>query len=266
MKIDVFVSYHTETARDVAKAVVDKLERRGLRCWYAPRDEAGDFAESIVDAIDCCSVFVVLLNESACKSKHVGREVSYACEIDGLEVIPFRITDVQLYGKLKYYLKPLHWVDAVGSNRSSGMDELTKRVLRILGRSAPAKRIETIEYTDGSVYTGEVLNGKRHGKGKMVWRGGDVYEGDWVNDKRTGKGRYIWGRNSKCAGDVYEGDFVDGEPCGRGKYIWGWNTEWAGDVYVGDFVNGKRTGYGIYTYACGEVESGRFENNIYLGK
>lgn len=319
MKIDVFVSYHTETASDVADAVVAKLEQQGLRCWYAPRDVAGDFADSIVEAIEQSSIFVVLLNESACKSKHVGREVSYACEIDELEVIPFRITDVQLYGKLKYYLKPLHWVDGVGSKRTSGLDELSERIMKKLNRPAPVStkststpRIETIKYDDGSVYTGEVLNGKRHGKGKLVWPSGDVYEGDWKDDKRNGKGTLIWGKDSQWVGDIYEGDYVNGlrhgtgsyyyssgsvyegewkngEQSGKGtftwpdgsryegdylggkyhgtgKFTWGKDTKWAGDVYDGDWVNGKRTGYGTYTYANGKVESGRFENNKYLGK
>ena len=40
---------------------------------------------------------------------------------------------------------------------------------------------------DGSVYEGETLNGKPHGKGKMTYKDGRVEEGNWENGKFTGK-------------------------------------------------------------------------------
>lgn len=33
------------------------------------------------------------------------------------------------------------------------------------------------------MYEGEWVNGKAHGKGKLIHADGDIYEGDWVNDK-----------------------------------------------------------------------------------
>ena len=41
-----------------------------------------------------------------------------------------------------------------------------------------------------AVYTGEVFNGKRHGKGVQVWDDGAKYEGNWENDKSNGYGTF----------------------------------------------------------------------------
>jgi hypothetical protein len=60
---------------------------------------------------------------------------------------------------------------------------------------------------DGSTwtYTGGVLNGLMHGKGKTTWSDGTVFEGDWVHGKLQGKGKV-----TVADGSVYEGGFIDG--------------------------------------------------------
>ena len=50
-------------------------------------------------------------------------------------------------------------------------------------------------------YKGNFRQGKRCGKGKMVWQDGSVFEGTWHNDERM-KGRMIM--NNNC---VYIGSF-----------------------------------------------------------
>ena len=49
--------------------------------------------------------------------------------------------------------------------------------------------IEQIKYDDGK-YVGQIVNGKKEGKGIRFWDDGDRYEGDWKNDKMEGKGIY----------------------------------------------------------------------------
>lgn len=38
----------------------------------------------------------------------------------------------------------------------------------------------------GEIYTGEMLFGKKDGKGTQVWRDGSRYEGEWMDDKANG--------------------------------------------------------------------------------
>ena len=65
-------------------------------------------------------------------------------------------------------------------------------------------------------YTGEMKDGKRHGRGVMVTASGNRYEGDWKEGKQHGRGVYVWAN-----GDRYEGDFKDGKEHGRRVKVWG---------------------------------------------
>ena len=100
-------------------------------------------------------------------------------------------------------------------------------------------------------YEGNMLNGKKSGKGIFVKTDGERYEGEFVDGKQSGKGILTW-----PSGNRYEGDFVDGKRTGKGLLTWA-----SGTRYEGDFVNDARHGFGIYTYHDGREISGKFENN-----
>lgn len=273
MAIDVFVSYHTATSLDTAKAVVQKLESQGLRCWYQDRDSRGFYAEEIEDAIGECGAFVVILHGG---SRHVLNEIALAFAREDLEILPLRMTPGALPKGFGYYLNSCHQIDGHSRSRDAALEDLCRRTLRALNRSEIP--VETIRYDDGCVYTGQVVSGKRHGRGTMTFADGKIYEGDFVDDKFHGKGKYTW-----PDGDVYEGDFVEDKFTGKGKYAWpngdvyegDWRDDkrtgkgkftWpSGSVYEGDFVDGKLTGIGTYTYADGRVQYGRWKDNKFLG-
>ncbi|MBQ2920994.1 MAG: TIR domain-containing protein [Oscillospiraceae bacterium] len=277
MAIDVFVSYHTDTSLDIAKAVVQKLESQGLRCWYQDRDARGAFGGVIKRTIEECGAFVVILNGQAARSRHVLNEVALAFDREELEILPIRMTRDSLGDDMEYYLHRIHQINGHGRSLEAALEDLCRRTLRALGRSEiPA---ETIQYDDGCVYVGQVVNGKRHGIGKLTWPDGDVYEGAWKDDKRTGKGKFTW-----PDGNVYEGDFVAGKITGKGKKVWangdiyegGWKDDkctgkgkytWAnGDIYEGDWKDDKRTGKGKYTWPDGNVYEGDFVAGKITGK
>ena len=69
-------------------------------------------------------------------------------------------------------------------------------------------------FDDGSVYTGELRDGKRHGHGVMMWLDGDVYDGQWLNDRRQGRGRYTYAN-----GDAHDGDWAADVMNGRGPHV-----------------------------------------------
>lgn len=286
MAIDVFVSYHTATSLDIAKAVVQRLESQGLSCWYQDRDTRGAFGGVIKRAIEECGAFVVILNAKAARSRHVLNEVALAFDREELEILPILMTQDSLGDDMEYYLHRIHQIDGHSRSRDAALEDLCRRTLQALGR--PQTPVETIRYDDGGVYVGHVVNGKYNGWGKLTWPNGDIYEGDWKDGCRTGKGKYIWpsgtvyegdfvenkitgkgkktwGKDTRWAGDVYEGDFVDNVRTGKGKYTWGKDSKWAGDVYEGDFVDDNLTGTGTYTYANGRIRSGRWKDGKFLG-
>ena len=59
------------------------------------------------------------------------------------------------------------------------------------------------KYDSGETYEGQLLEGLKHGKGKVVWPDGSIYEGHWMNNRRHGKGRVIY-----ALGDSYEGKIL----------------------------------------------------------
>ena len=50
----------------------------------------------------------------------------------------------------------------------------------------------SLEYGDGSVYSGEFKDNKRHGYGTFTFKDGGRYEGPWINDLKDGDGKYTW--------------------------------------------------------------------------
>ena len=90
--------------------------------------------------------------------------------------------------------------------------------------SIAKKNVQRTLRKDGKVYyEGEVSlykNGQTliEGKGKYYFSDGTVYEGDFVNGKRQGYGTIVWGDSTQWAGERYEGEWNDGWRTGQGTY------------------------------------------------
>lgn len=113
MAHDVFISYASEN-RAIANAVCALLERRGLRCWIAPRDilPGMNYAEALIEAIGAARVLVLVFSSHANQSPQVMREVERAVS-RGMPIVPFRIEDVPPSKAMEYYISAPHWLDAI---------------------------------------------------------------------------------------------------------------------------------------------------------
>lgn len=136
----------------------------------------------------------------------------------------------------------------------------------------------------GNVYKGDVQNGKRHGKGMLLYADtGDVYQGDFEHGEPHGSGKYIkkemmdgnrdgvyeglWTHGKLTAvkkgkarmvsdnGDIYEGGFNHWKRHGRGKLI-----QYNGAIYKGMWKDGQRCGKGVQSYPDGYVFKGTFKD------
>jgi adenylate cyclase len=133
MSHNVFLS-HAAADRAAALAVLDGLERAGIRCWIAPRDvQAGlEYGQQIVDALKSCRVFLVVFSSSANASPHVRREVERAVSSD-LAIVPFRIENVVPTGAMEYCLGGTHWFDAFTEPLEPHVANLVATVRQLLG-------------------------------------------------------------------------------------------------------------------------------------
>lgn len=168
----------------------------------------------------------------------------------------------------------------------------------------PQKKNDRINYSDGSYYIGEILNGIPHGRGKYYWKDGDWHDGGWLNGVQSGQGTFYSASYNRTDTGIYK----NGERYGKGKMVWadgrwyegGWNNNGPhgqGTYYnsdskrtdIGDFIDANRDGYGtmkwdggdryegtwqdtdnglrgkgIYYFANGYSESGYFENGEWV--
>ncbi|XP_039991891.1 radial spoke head 10 homolog B [Xiphias gladius] len=66
------------------------------------------------------------------------------------------------------------------------------------------RRANGSQYSQSNQYTGDFVQGQRHGQGTFCYAGGATYEGAWKNNKKHGKGKFTF-----KDGHVFEGEFVD---------------------------------------------------------
>lgn len=126
----VFISYSTPD-RNVADNLCAKLEAKGLKVWYAPRNIYGsDYASAIVKAISECTHFVVIISKNSMMSQHVLNEIDLAFnELNrNIKFLPMRIDIEELRPAFSYYLSRQHWMDAHIPPIEKRLDEFVVKI------------------------------------------------------------------------------------------------------------------------------------------
>lgn len=140
---DVFISYSEKSAGELASRIADALENAGISCWYARRDVpvGSSFVNTIVQEIENCKVFLVILDKQSNSSQHVANEVAIAFRgyyaHDGIVIIPLRVEECQLGNQIGYYLAPFQYFDACPPTEER-IQDLTYQIAAILGRERSA--------------------------------------------------------------------------------------------------------------------------------
>jgi hypothetical protein len=150
MSNHVFVS-HSHDDSPAADSIVKALEERGVVCWVAPRDvpAGGSYAESIVNAIESASCFVLIYSQSSNVSSHVMREVERALKF-GVNIVPVRFDDSTPSKSLDYLLATVHWLAIAPDARDRSIVKAAEQILAAVEksqRSRPAGEAEKIAPT-----------------------------------------------------------------------------------------------------------------------
>lgn len=157
----------------------------------------------------------------------------------------------------EFFLSYLHYrkrIAALDLNTEKFLSDFIKipdtfRYRGIFGGDDP---VETIEYPNGDVYDGAFRDGKRHGKGYMLYADGDSYFGSWEDDKKCGHGI------TPC----FDGQFLDNMRHGFGYYISKFES------YRGEWKNDKRCGVGAAVDRTNTIVvkyEGEFKDDLYNG-
>ena len=137
---DVFISYHvSESSTPFVRSLVEKLEQTGISCWYAPRNvKTGEFVGSILEALEYCRIFLVILDEGSNGFGYVYNETVEAYNLykeKGHPVLlPFRVGKLQLFRNLRFYLRPFHIIDGGNSFETAVTEELIAKITDALAQ------------------------------------------------------------------------------------------------------------------------------------
>ena len=128
----VFISYST-LDKNIADNLCVKLESRGVKVWYAPRNiHSGAYAEAITKAIRHATHFVVIISGNSMQSQHVLNEIALAvnCLGKGIEkILPLKLDEEELGPAFEYYLSSQHWMDAYVPPLEKRLEEFVERIL-----------------------------------------------------------------------------------------------------------------------------------------
>jgi adenylate cyclase len=115
---DIFISYSSKD-REYAEQLTELLASAGLSVWIDKSgiEAAESWSESIVDAIDSCKAFIVMLSPASILSNNVVKEVSLASE-KRKKILPLDLEPVELPKNMQYALAgiqraPMTNIDAV---------------------------------------------------------------------------------------------------------------------------------------------------------
>ncbi len=84
-----------------------------------------------------------------------------------------------------------------------------------------------IEYRGKDVYMGYWKDGKKHGKGKYIWKDGSVYEGEWYKNNMHGQGKF-----THADGTVWQGEFRNDDFMGNKNA----NTNSTNNLDIGSLI------------------------------
>lgn len=128
-----FISYASKD-KNIADNLCAKLEHSGIQVWYAPRDVRGPYAESIMQAIERCSHFIVILSQNSMMSQHVLNEIDIAFQKlpNRIKFKPLRLDNSIFTPSFKYYLSRQHWMDAIDPPLEDRLNEFTRKIVEDL--------------------------------------------------------------------------------------------------------------------------------------
>ena len=177
---DVFISYSRKDSEH-ALALAERLRSEGMSVWIDQHglEAAAQWSKEIVEAVESCSAFVLLLSKDSLGSKNVVRELSIASESER-KIIPIEIEHIQLPSEFKYQLAGiqraqlsdfegiLRSLNKFGIGNSSPTDSLNRHPAQVDNRKSlmvlPFEDLSPVKdndwFADG--LAGELIDGLTH--------------------------------------------------------------------------------------------------------
>jgi TolB-like protein/Flp pilus assembly protein TadD len=140
---DIFISYSSKD-REQALQLTELLASAGLSVWIDKQGigAATSWSKEIVDAIDACKAFVVMLSSSSVASVNVVKEVSLAAE-QKKKILPLDLEPVEIPSELRYHLAGLQ------RTPMTNIDSIIRALGKLGFEATQAPSIKVVKETDG---------------------------------------------------------------------------------------------------------------------
>jgi TIR domain-containing protein/F5/8 type C domain-containing protein len=134
-----FIS-HAKGDQKRAREIAASLEKRGLKCWIAPRDvrPGQSYGDEIIRGIEKSRCFILILSKASNESPFVAREVERAVS-KRKPIFPIRIEDVEPSSALELFISSTQWIDAF-----SGSDSQVDNLANLLAADDGAEAVQAV--------------------------------------------------------------------------------------------------------------------------
>ena len=146
---DVFISYHEESAGELAEQIADALDDAGISAWCARRDMAlgGNFAREIPNQIHACRLFLLILDDNVYHSEHIENEVGIAFsrvnKKENIRILPLELGEFTRKDWVEYYLIHTQGVKFPAQPDEKRLQRLVKQIAKALNQETqPAPQIQ----------------------------------------------------------------------------------------------------------------------------
>ena len=142
MPCDAFIS-HASVDAELALAICEGLEKRGLTCWIAPRDvrSEGTYGTEILKGLRDSTVFLIVLTGASSESEQVEREAERASHYRK-RIIPLSVGGGEPGERLEFYTAGRQRVACAATIDDPFLDRLAQ-VIRGDRPSAPEPQVAT---------------------------------------------------------------------------------------------------------------------------
>ena len=123
---DFYISYSVKNL-DVANYVVEKIEKRGYKCFIASRDlnHSADYALEITSGMNNSIAVLLIFSYNADKSVYVEREINLAISQNKL-IIPLQIEKFTPSEPMIHCIGTIQWIQAINGIQDFHIDKIIK--------------------------------------------------------------------------------------------------------------------------------------------
>ncbi|HET9137628.1 MAG TPA: TIR domain-containing protein, partial [Candidatus Kapabacteria bacterium] len=140
---DIFISYSSKD-REKAEQLMELLASAGLSVWIDKQslEISSSWSGEIVDAIEACKAFIILLSPHSAVSNNVAKEVSLASHYKK-KILPLDLEPVELSRDLAYHLAGLHRAPM------TNIDAIIRAIGKLGLEATKAPELKLVKETDG---------------------------------------------------------------------------------------------------------------------